>query len=86
MLDREHLACPAKSALNFIRYEKNIVLVTDFTDLGEIACWRRNITAFSEDGLNEDGCCVGRCGLSLQQQLELEHRIHTTVLEAELSV
>ena len=58
MLAGEHLARAAEAGLHFVEDQEDVVLVADLSDCVKVARWRRDIAAFTEDRLDDDGGCV----------------------------
>src|SRR5438046_7749359 len=54
MFEREHLARAAHTALDFIRNQENAVLSRNFLELGEKIRRRKDIAAFTLNGLDHD--------------------------------
>lgn len=68
VFDREELASPTESTLDFVDDQKYTVLVADFSQALQVSGGRWNVTTFSEDGLDEDGGGVSGSGLLLQEK------------------
>ena len=62
----DHDAQPA----HLINDEQDAMLVADFAQRGDEAGRRREEAALAHDGLDDDGGCVGRRALLLQNPLE----------------
>merc|ERR1740123_2596049 len=73
MLHGEHLAGAPASALNLVGDEEQVVPVAELADLLHETRRVRNVTALSQDRLDDHGRSLIRTGLLLDQELQAVH-------------
>lgn len=72
LFDKEHVTRAAHAGLYFVGDEEDVVLIADFAQTVEEGRGSRHVSAFTEDGLQDDGGGVGGRGLLLQGELDLK--------------
>lgn len=68
----EILAGPPEPALHLVNYEQDPVRVAHRAEALEELCWRGDVPALAEDGLNDDGGGVPWRSLLREQEVQLE--------------
>jgi hypothetical protein len=71
VLGAPELSSSSVTRLNLVDDEQDVVLVADLSETLEVGVRGGDVASLTEEGLDEDGSSVGRCCLTLEEELKL---------------